>query len=72
MQDTNTVNSVEAISTQQPVNSDRYQVVDDRTGDVMSVYQTRAKAMRKRDKLDDAHGSSRYSVKTVQSNQGGM
>lgn len=42
-----------------------YQVVDGKTGQVLSTHATRVRASRKVDRLDNAHGAYRYHVRVI-------
>jgi hypothetical protein len=45
-----------------PETTNRYQVIDMRTGVIMGTYASRARALRKADQLDLAYGAVRYRV----------
>jgi hypothetical protein len=43
----------------------RYQVYDRKTGDVVGTYETRRRATRRADRLDNEYGAYRYGVRPV-------
>lgn len=45
--------------------TNKFQVIDSKTGDVVGTYGSRKAASRKADKLDLEYGAIRYAVKAV-------